>query len=273
MKTIFHTLLGRSLAFSSLVGIATITSGCDGEEQAPAGVAGQAEKATPLVVATRVEAATVSPSSLAIQISRPGEIVPGRDASIAAALGGQIERVNIEVGDRVKAGQVVAKVDSSLHTAQASLAKVEVDDAKRELERLRSMGKTVAKVRIDDAETRLARAEAQLRISKIQAGKAVLKAPFAGTVAMRDMEKGEVAPPGMVLARIVSLDPALVSVSVADRDVAGLQVGLRANVTAVGASTPIEGKIKRIEPTANTKTRSFIVEVEVPNPRVLCDLA
>ncbi len=259
MKTTFSTVLTG--LFSASMGV-FLLFGCDDDE---GGVAGHTAKTAPIVTATRIEAAVMSTSTLAANFSRPGEVEAGREAGIASALGGRIERVAVEVGAAVVKGQVLAKVDSRLLSAQVVLAKVEVEDARREFRRLESMGNNVASVRIDEARTRVARVEAQLKIAKIQASKTTLVAPFAGTVAVREMERGEIAAPGMVLAKIVSLDPALVSVSVADRDVGGLSAGMRADVLAVGAPNAIEGRIRRIEPTADLKTRSFVVEVEVPN--------
>ncbi len=256
----------RVTAKTILVAMTVALFGCDQDEEPVGKGAGHDPRAAPVVRAVRIEAATIQPSSFSIQLARPGEVEPAREAAIAAALGGQIEKVNVSVGDQVDAGQVLAKVDASLYGAQVSLARVEVDEAKRELDRLRTMGGTVPRVRLDAAETRVEREQAKLRISKIRASRSTLKSPFAGVVAECEIEPGEVAPPGAALVKIVSLDPARVSVSVADRDVGGLEVGSSAAVTAAGASAPVAGTISRIEPMADIKTRSFMVEVEVSNP-------
>lgn len=227
--------------------------------------AGKDPKQAPKVTATRVEAATIQPTSASIQLVRPGEVEPVKEANVAASLGGFVEKMDLETGDTVKKGQVIAKVDSRLHGANRKLAKVEVEDAKRELARLQSLKGAVTKVRVDGAKTRLERARAQYDIAQIQASRTIIKSPFAGVVADVIMEKGEVAPPGAVIARIVQLDPAVINVAVADRDVGSLEVGGTATITTGGNARPIEGTIARIDPTANTKTRAFSVEVEVAN--------
>ena len=228
--------------------------------------AGKDPKQAPKVTATRVEAATIQTTSAAIQLVRPGEVEPVKEANVAASLGGFVEKMELETGDTVKKGQVIAKVDSRLHGANRKLAKVEVEDAKRELARLQSLKGAVTKVRVDGAKTRLERARAQYDIAQIQSSRTIIKSPFAGVVADVNTEKGEVAPPGAVIARIVQLDPAVINVAVADRDVGSLEVGGTASITTGASATPIEGTIARIDPTANTKTRAFSVEVEVPNP-------
>jgi RND family efflux transporter MFP subunit len=184
---------------------------------------------------------------------------------VAAALGGFVEKMEIDTGDVVEKGQVLAKVDSSLQSANVSLAKVEVDDAKREYDRIKGLGKAVTKVRIDAAKTRVERARAQYRIAQIQSSRTVVKAPFGGVVAEVNTEAGEVMPPGAVIARIVQLDPAVINVAVSDRDVGSLAVGGKASITTGANPNAVEGKIARIDPTANLKTRAFTVEVEVSN--------
>ncbi|HUH00909.1 MAG TPA: efflux RND transporter periplasmic adaptor subunit, partial [Kofleriaceae bacterium] len=79
------------------------------------------------------------------------------------------------------------------------------------------------------------------------------------------IEKGEVVAPGAPIARLIQLTPAMVSVAVTDRDVPSLEIGARARVASSGISGDVDGTIKRIQPAADLDTRSFLVEVEVPN--------
>jgi RND family efflux transporter MFP subunit len=201
-----------------------------------------------------------------MRLVRPGEVEPVRESRVAAALGGAVEKVPVDVGDVVAQGDVLARVDTKMQAANVKLIKVELKDARRELTRLQSMGKSVAAARVDAATTRVERAEAQLSVARINSGRSVVRAPFAGTIADVGTEEGEVLAPGMVVARLIQVDPAVISVSVADRDVGSLQLEGTAFITAAGLSQGVEGTITRIDPTANEKTRTFTVELQVPNP-------
>jgi membrane fusion protein (multidrug efflux system) len=251
--------IARTLALTCALAAACTPAAEDGE------AAGKDPKQALRITATRIEAATIAPSTAAIQLVRPGEVDAAKEAHVAAALGGFVESVDVDVGDLVKKGQVLAKVDTSLQSANRALAKVEVEEAKREYNRIKGLGKAITKARIDAAKTRIERAKAQYRIAQIQSSRTVIKAPFAGVIADVTMEAGEVAPPGAMIARIVRLDPAVINVAVSDRDVGNLAVGGVASITTGANPSPIEGKIARIDPTANLKTRAFTVEVEVPN--------
>ena len=261
-----HKFLHSLLALSLVLPLAATTTGCGETQTASAGgAAGQSPKHAPPTTGRRVEVATIASTEATLRLVRPGEVEPVKDSRVASAMGGYVESIHVEVGDIVKKGALLAKVDSSLHSANKALVEVELDDAERELKRLESLGKSIPTSRVDTAKTRVLRAKAQLRVSRIQSARTVVRAPFAGTVAAVGTEKGEVLAPGMLVARIVQMDPAVISVSAADRDVGSLQVGGEALITAAGMPGSAKGTIRRIEPTADSKTRSFTVEVEIPN--------
>jgi membrane fusion protein (multidrug efflux system) len=239
---------------------------CGGGSEPPEGTAaGAATKHAPSTTATRVEVATIEASQPQLEVVRPGEVEGAREARLGAALGGFVEAVLVHNGATVKKGQALAYVDAGVHNAQAKLTKIEVDDAKRELERLESLGKSIASARVDTAKTRLARAEAQHALSRTQQARAVVRAPFAGVIVDLTVEKGEVVAPGAPIARLIQLDPAIVAVAVTDRDMPALVIGSAAQVTSSGFAGSVAGTIKRIQPAADLETRSFEVEVEVAN--------
>jgi membrane fusion protein (multidrug efflux system) len=240
---------------------------CGGGDDPGGGVAaGAAPKKAPSTTAVRVEAATVSATQPVVRLVRPGEVRGAREAQLAAAQGGFVESVLVSSGDKVKKGQAIAYVDTSVYNAQAKLTKVELDDAERELARLEQLGKAVASARVDAARTRVARAKAQHALSRTRQARAVIRAPFAGAVVDLDIERGEVAPPGAPIARVLQLDPVHVFVSVTDRDVVALSEGGSARVLAAGVAEGRKGTIYKIEPAADLRTRTFMVEVEVANP-------
>ena len=246
-----------------------LLAGCSpasGESLDDSGAAPREAKATPSRAGMRVETAVIGATDARLQLVRPGEAEASREVGIASAMGGIIERLNVDDGDEVRAGERIAEVDRKLYAAQRSIAAVEHDDAERELERVQGMGGAVASQRIDQATTRLARAEAQLRLSDIQRARTTIEAPFAGVLAEVTAERGGFVPPGGTLARLLQLDPIVVSVSVADRDVGSLSVGGKARVTTSGTPSPVEGTVSFVAPAADLKTRTFRVEVEVDNP-------
>ena len=184
---------------------------------------------------------------------------------LAAPAGGYIERVRVENGAEVRQGEILVSVDAASHQARLSQARVELAAAEREQARAQLLQDAIPAAQRDAADTRHAAAAAALQTASLAASRAVLRAPFAGQVAEVDAEVGEVAAPGQPLVRLVHLDHVKVTVSVPDRDVVSLRVGMAASVSVEAAAAVFDGRIKHINPTADVQTRAFPVEIEVDN--------
>lgn len=245
-----------------------LAAGCDrgGAEPGPDGstkpVASVPSRATGV---TRVETAVVRPSAAELVIQLPGEIEASRDANLASSLGGFIEKVNVEAGDTVKKGQVLALVDTTSHQVRRNQTKVELDAAKVELERAKKLGDALPGAQLDAAQARHDAARAAYLAADVQVARSVISAPFSGTVASSDAEVGEVASPGMPLIRIVQLDPVKVTVSLSDRDVINVKTGMKASVTTDARIDVIHGEVSHVRPAADLNTRAFTAEIALDN--------
>ncbi|MEM7609319.1 MAG: efflux RND transporter periplasmic adaptor subunit, partial [Myxococcota bacterium] len=215
--------------------------------------------------ATRVEIARVLPTAASLSTRWPGEVVGSEDALLASAMGGFIERVLVEEGEDVQRNQTLVRVDTASASAQAGMARVELDAAQRELERAERLGDAITEQQLDAARNRVAAARAALRVANVASSRSVIRAPFAGTVAALDVERGEVAAPGVPLVRLVKLSPVHISLSVPDRDVASLRPGMEVRVQADANGGVGTGVVERVSPAADLRTRAFEVRVEVAN--------
>lgn len=231
----------------------------DPETEAPV------ERETPSASATRVETAEIEASRAALQMRLPGEVEGSRDALLAAALGGYVEAVSVAEGDEVRSGQVLVRVDAATHTARLQQARIEVESAERELARAQRLRDAISEQQREAAQHRLDAARAAQRTAQVQAGRATIRAPFAGTIAQLDVERGEVVAPGAPVVRLVQLDPVHISLAVPDRDVTALAVDMPARIRTRAHGTSVEGRILRISPAADLQTRAFEVLVEVAN--------
>jgi RND family efflux transporter MFP subunit len=196
----------------------------------------------------------------------PGEVQGSRDSILSAALGGYVERVLVKVGDQVKRGDSIVWIDKALYEAQMAEAAARLASANSELAVVERAGKSVSKSRRDVARFSAQAAQAAYRVSELRYHRARLAAPFDGVIAAIDMEEGEVVAPGGAVARLVELDPVTVTVFVADRDVVSLKSGIDVQVTTEAAAGIRSGRIELVSPAADQNTRSFRVDVTVPNP-------
>ena len=177
-----------------------------------------------------------------------------------------MEAVHVKAGEQVKQGKVLVRVDTATQGARRKQAKVELETAEREYDRAQKLAEVIPRAELDMAQSRLQAAEAALGTSGVQMARSVITAPFSGTVVDVAAEPGEVAVPGAPLVRLVKLDPVKVSVSLSDRDVVALSEGMPATVSTEARGLRLKGKVTHIHRAADLRTRSFLADIEVPNP-------
>jgi len=250
---------------STLWALLALAAGCGGAAAdgaappfAPAGV--------PEATGTRVEIATLQTSEARLQLRLPGEVAGSRDALLAAPAGGFVESVHVKRGEAVAEGQTIARLNTAMYAAQREQARAQQLHAKAELERVMKMGDLATDAQRLAATTQLSVAEAGLRLADVQLSRSVIRAPFSGVLVQLDLEVGEVAAPSAPIARVVQLDPVFVSVSVSDRDVGVLREGMEVQVNVDAVPGSVTGTVKTVDRAADLETRTFLAEVEVPNP-------
>lgn len=247
-----------------LIALAACLSGCGAAtaEQAELG----ADVDVPQAPGVRVETVRVARSDASLSLSLPGEVQGSRDAVLASALGGYVESVLVKAGEDVRKGQAIARVNTRSYAAQRAQAQARVQQAADQVQRLEALGDLGAAAQLSSARLDLAAAEAGLDLASVQLARSVITAPFAGRVAQIDLEVGEVLNPSAPVARLLTLDPVVVTVSISDKDIGAVQAGLEVEVTADARGIPVRGVLTHVDPAADLRTRTFVAEVEVPNP-------
>lgn len=207
-----------------------------------------------------------------------GSLQPQRKADLRAELSAVVLEVRRDNGDAVKAGDVLLRLDDTalrdtLLAAEAGLraAQQAVEQADRLLARQKSLAGQgmVSQQAIDDATLRrsaavndVAAARARLAQAQQQASRSVVRAPFAGLVAERQVSAGDTVSVGMALMKVV--DPASLRFDalVAAEEAASLRVGQKVQFHVSGvAGEGYQGTLRRIDPVANATTRQVAVSV------------
>lgn len=181
---------------------------------------GPARAAELPAVAVRVDAAAAAARF-------DGEVQAVRQAELAAQVAGSVTELAVRAGDRVRAGQVLLRIDAraaeqaaAASGAQVAAAQAQLDVATRELARKRELAakRYISQGALEQAESQYRAAQAQVRALSSQAGAArtqtafhVLRAPFDGVVARLAVEQGDMAMPGRPLLTVY--DPSALRVS------------------------------------------------------------
>jgi membrane fusion protein, multidrug efflux system len=195
-----------------------------------------------------------------------GRSEANRLVEIKSETEGRIVELNVEDGTRVTAGQAIAKLSpddrpARLAEAKALLAQRKVEyDADKKL----SVKGFRAETQLAATEAELQAAEAAVKIAEVELAYTTIRAPFDGIVDQRLVELGDYVDRSDPIARLVELDPMLIVTQVNERDVGRLAVGTTGNARLMGGAV-VSGHIRYISAVADAATRTFRVELEVPN--------
>ena len=202
--------------------------------------------------------------SRAIRLS--GSTDADKRAVLATRAAGVVEELPFEQGDAVRRGDVIAKLqeegkEAAVETARTLLAQREAEATAAR--RLAERG-SLPKLQLDGALSALAAARAQFDAAVADLDRNVVRAPFDGTIDKVDAELGGSLAAGAPVATILSLDPILARGEVSERDLTHVKAGDKARVRLVSGEEA-EGTIRYISRDATPATRTFRVEVAVPN--------
>ena len=224
---------------------------------------------------------------------RRGELVTGPRISgtlaassrsvVRAEAAGSVIEIGPELGDTVKRDDLLARIEvKALGEAQESAeanvtsAQAQRDLARREVQRTEALvkGGALAQRELDRARSQLTAAEAaveqaraQLSQSRSQLGDAIAHAPFAGVIAKRSVNPGDVVAPGAELYEVIDPSTMRLDASVASDDLSLVAVGKAVDFAVRGYPGQLfTGKISRIAPSADPVTRQVQVLVDIPNP-------
>lgn len=252
--------------------------------------------ARPPAPSTATPAATpaileLAPADLAVARDEPvaatltlaGLLQPLAESVLTAEVEGRIDAVLVRPGEAVKAGQVLARMDSRDLAAQvaeqranlaASRAQLELaektqrrNEGLRERNFLSASGLDASRSTLDANREALRAREAQLALAVQALTKAVIRSPQAGIVAERAVQPGQHVAPNTRLFSIVDLAEMEFAASVPVGQVGAVRVGQPVDLVAEGADdAPASGRVERIAPTADAATRMIPVYIRVANP-------
>ena len=248
MKTIFRTML--------IAGDVVMAAGCGSNTK-------KAEAQPEAVVETTPTVSVVQVSKREVpQIATyTSTVQPYVKNNIVPQAGGRITKINVEIGDFVKAGQVLAEIDKAqLQQAQLSLKNQEV-----ELARLKSLYEAGGLSKSD-----LDAIELQYNVTKTQVENllenTVLRSPINGVVTARNYDVGDMCSMSAPIFTVEQVIPVKLLVGISESDYSKVKKGDSVEIKADAVpDKTFYGKINRIYPTIDPATRTFTVEVVVQN--------
>jgi RND family efflux transporter MFP subunit len=212
-----------------------------------------------------------------------GEVKPRHEADLGFRIGGKVIARYVDVGTKVKRGQVLARLDPAdvgLQTeaakAQLAAAETEYQFAKAEFERYQTLldQKFISASALDAkrnalnaTSARYEQAKAQLAVSANQASYAALAADQDGVITAVNAEVGQVVTPGQVIFHLAREDEREVSIAVPENRIDELRAAREMGVVLwANPSRIYPARVREIAPAVDTATRTFAVRVAIIAP-------
>ncbi len=257
-------MLGGLLA---VVGtMAACGSSADGRETPAGGEARESGFARVI----NVEVAPIEASRFVERIRLTGTVRADRDVTVAAEEAGRVVEVLAEKGDRVAEGDPLVRLDAELLEAQVEQAEARASLAEETWQRRRRLweeDQVGTELAYLEARANARDAAASLRNLRERLARTIVRAPFDGVVEDRSVEQGSLVAPGTPVARVLDLDPLEVIAGVPERYAGDVRTG--ASVTVAVEALPgsaFEGRVGFVGATVDPQSRTFQVEVTLPNP-------
>lgn len=289
-----HGNLGTVTMAALLLTFSVAATGCQSAEPSASAATAPAEHLVD------VPALTVGLADLESTLDISGSLMPQTRVAVMAKLPGTLSAIAVNIGDRVRAGQVVATMDrreidaqvdaataavavarAGVESAEAALANavVEHDRANNLFER-----GAISRQRLDATQTarrssnaqrdlamaNLTQAEAALRRAREVQRDATLASPIEGLIVERNYDAGSLIGPGdKPVVVVADLRVMKLEAGVSELEAGRLRAGMPARITVQARPGEVfEGRIAALAPEVDARNRHFAIEIRTPNPDV-----
>ena len=246
----------KSVQLLSLISILFIV-GCTGAKKDDAATAVTEEKVSSVKTAV-IETADVKQS-----VEFTGNIEPMHKNNISSAAAQRVEKIYVEVGDRVTKGQLLVQMES-INYIQANL---QLENLKIDLQRIEALYKAggVSQQQYDQLKTQVS--VSQEAISNLDKNTKLLS-PIDGVVVQRNFDNGDLAT-GMPILTVMQMHPVKILINISEEFFPRVKVGMPVDIALdIYPDKKIGGKIVLIHPVIESATKTFRAEVRIENPQM-----
>jgi membrane fusion protein (multidrug efflux system) len=232
--------------------------------QVKAGMAKNASFQMPPEAVTTVQAKQESwPAS----VSAIGTVEAVHGVTVAADLPGLVSRIEFDSGKKVRAGDVLVRLDTRQEKAQLESAEAQRSLTSVNFERMKGLREKgiTSQAEYDKAAAEQKQALAGTGEMRAAIGRKTIRAPFAGVLGIRQVNLGQYLKAGDPIVSLQSLDPVYVNFTVPQQQVANLRQGADVHVTAEGIDTPATGKITAVNSIVDESTRNIQAQATLSN--------
>jgi RND family efflux transporter MFP subunit len=235
--------------------------------------------AVPSIELAASDVFTARTQTLNLGIAVSGALKASQSAIVKARVAGELQELTVREGDRVQAGQVIARIEPSEYKArvrqaqqQADAAKAQVDIAQRQFDNNQALvnqgfisqtALLTSQASLNGAKATHAAALAALDLTDKTLADATLRSPLTGVVAQRLAQPGERVAIEARLVEVINLSQLELEAALTAEEASSVRVGMTAQLKVEGVAEPVPAKVLRINPSAQMGSRSILVYLGV----------
>jgi membrane fusion protein (multidrug efflux system) len=256
----YSSKISQLLALAALVVFSGI-SGCSTETQSKE--KGDKEDTTTVVP---VEAVHVSRANMAAYYSSTTTLEAENQARVVSKVSGIIEKIHVEEGDFVEAGQPLAKLEKDQYRLELNRAEALLKQRENEYTRKKELYErnVISAEDFENAKYTFEDQQAAYELAKLNLAHTTITAPIDGVISQRSIKTGNMLSNNEETFTITDLDPLLAVLHVPEHELSKLKVGQTALLRADAMpEQTFEGEILRLSPTVDAATGTFKVTVAV----------
>ena len=241
------------------IAAAALTAACRQEQPAPKA---KQQEAAPVAVTT----ARVEKEAAIHQVELVGTVQAVERAEISAKITGNIVTLPVEVGSRVKAGQLLVELNAQEISAQVQQAKAQVEQARRNLSREENLLKRNAATpeAVKSLEDSLRIADAGYRTAQAMLDFTKITAPFSGIVSRKMANVGDLATPGKPLLNLEEGNSLQVVTDIPEAMITRVAKGDVLDIAIPSLQRRLKGTVAEVSPVADPSSRTSQVKLRLP---------
>jgi membrane fusion protein (multidrug efflux system) len=211
----------------------------------------------------------VKDTTISNNIDVTGTIDANERVSLISEVSGRITGIYFTEGSYVRKGQLLVKVNDQDLVASLKQNAYQIALAKQNEGRNKQLlqKEAISQVEYETSLTGLNTLNAQADVIKAQIAKTEMRAPFSGTIGLRNVSPGGFLSPNTAIATLVNMDPAKVTFSVPEKYQAYIRPGSKISFTVASTRDDIKAAVYAVEPSIDVNSRTITVRAKAPNPK------
>ncbi len=220
-------------------------------------------KGQPLMVSAYV----VKPHSISDKIIASGTVIANEQADVKTEIAGRVVKIYFKEGSKVSKGEMLVKIFDGDLQSQLKKLQLQQDLAEKNEGRMQDLLKIngVSQQEFDAVQNQVASVKSDIDLVRTQIDKTNIRAPFDGTIGLRNISEGAFLASNTRIANIQDIDPVKIDFTVPERYMNLVHYGDEITFSVESSRELFKGSVFAIEPSIDLSTRSLTIRALCPN--------